>query len=184
MRATICFAFVPCLLALFLLGLTFDVAQARLTQPVSCSCAASPFETRVQQAGRIFSGTVRSIEIAENMVEPGRKDPPVIVTFDVDESFKDADSRQQVLHTSLTRVTCAGYPFEEGHAYLIYAYPRLASTYERWSLYDFKTGTYDTGGLCGGTIEASDDRALSEIKELQALKASNDSRLLPRKPEL
>ena len=89
-----------------------------------------------------------------------------------------------MLHTSLKRVTCAGYPFEEGKTYLIYAYKRLASTYERWSLYDFKTGTLDTGGLCGGTIEVTDDRAVSEIEKLHALKASNDSRLLPRKPEL
>ncbi len=179
MRLLICLAF-----GLFLLPLNAGSSHAQLTQPVSCSCAPSSLETRLQQADSIYTGTVRSIETADNMVQPGRKDPPVIVTFDVQDSFKDADSAEQVLHTSLTRVTCAGYPFEEGKTYLIYAYKRLASTYERWSLYDYKTGTLDTGGLCGGTIEATDDRAVSEIEKLRALKASNDSRLLPRKPEL
>ncbi len=179
MRLLICLA-----LGLFLLTLLPLGAHAQKPERIACTCLPADIDMRIAQADRIYTGTVRSIEIAENMVQPGRKDPPVIVTFDVQDSFKDADSAQQVLHTSLTRVTCAGYPFEEGKTYLIYAYKRLASTYERWSLYDFKTGTLDTGGLCGGTIEATDDRAVSEIEKLRALKASNDSRLLPRKPEL
>lgn len=176
--------FICLVLGLCLLALPVEKVQAQKRERVACTCLPADMDTRITQADRIYTGTVRSIETADSMVQPGRKDPPVIVTFDVQDSFKDADSRPQVLHTSLTRVTCAGYPFEEGKTYLIYAYKRLASTYERWSLYDYKTGTLDTGGLCGGTIEASDDRAVSEIAKLRVLKASNDSRLLPRKPEL
>ena len=89
-------------------------ALAQKPPRVACTCLPPDLETRALQAERIFLGTVRSIETVETMIQPGRKDPPVIVTFDVEEGFKDASNTQQVLHTSLTRVTCAGYPFEEG----------------------------------------------------------------------
>lgn len=156
MRLIICLLAAVCMLTLLA-----QSADAQKRGPIACTCLPPDMDTRIVQADRIFTGTLRSIETVDSMVQPGRKDPPVMVTFDVQESFKDADAKKQVLHTSLTRVTCAGYPFEEGKTYLIYAYKRLASTYEKWSLYDFKTGTLDTGGLCGGTIEATDDRAVS-----------------------
>lgn len=179
MRSILCLALAITVLA------TMSVATFADKPPrVACTCLPADIQTRTQQAERIYIGTLRSIETVESMIQPGRKDPPVIVTFDVEENFKDAGTKKQTLHTSLTRITCAGYPFEEGKTYLIYAYKRLASTYERWSLYDFKTGTFDTGGLCGGTIEVSDDRAVSEIEQLRQMKASGDSRLLPNKPEL
>lgn len=181
MRAVIYLAFcVICVLAAF----APDSARAQSRERVACTCLPPDIDTRITQAHRIFTGTLRRLETVDSMMQPGRKDPPVIATFDVEEDFKDAAGKQQTLHTSLTRVTCAGYPFEEGKTYLVYAYQRLASTYERWSLYDFKTGTFDTGGLCGGTIEISDDRAIDEIKKLRDMKASGDRRLLPPKPEL
>lgn len=174
-----------CLALAFAVLVALPVATHADKPPrVACTCLPADIHTRTQQAERIYIGTVRSIETVESMIQPGRKDPPVIVTFDVEENFKDAGAKKQTLHTSLTRITCAGYPFEEDKTYLIYAYKRLASTYEKWSLYDFKTGTLDTGGLCGGTVEASDDRAVSEIEQLRQMKKSGDSRLLPNKPEL
>lgn len=172
------------LLAALLATMTPQPATSARLGPATCTCLPEAFDMRVAKAYRIYTGTVRSIEIQEQMVEPGREDPPAIVTISVDEAFKDsAHKRSEVLHTSLTRVTCAGHAFEEGKTYLIYAYQRLASTYETWSLYDFKTGTYDVGGLCGGTVAVDLPAAQEELTALRALKSANDSRLAPNKPE-
>lgn len=188
MRPTLPLKPVLIVCTLALLGAIPMAALAKQAAPVTCSCLPADVDTRIADADRIYVGTVRSIEVVESMVEPGRKDPPVIVTFDVDEAFKDSGKKEE-LHTSLTRLTCAGFPFEEGKTYLVYAYKRLASTYEKWSLYDYKTGTLGTGGLCGGTqeidkLEVGRDSTNAEVNKLRALKASDDSRLLPRKPEL
>ena len=152
---------------------------------VSCICTPAPLAVRAQQADRIFVARADKIDIPEKMVEPGRADPPAIVSMTVSEVLKGmpADSKTAELQTSLTRVTCAGHPFEAGRSYLVFAYQRKASTYETWSLYDFKTGTYDVGGLCGGTADMMAPETQAELEQLRAMKKAGE---LPdnAKPEL
>jgi hypothetical protein len=169
-----------CVLTLFMAG------AALAAEKLSCACTAAEFNTRVQNADRIFLGTVTKIFIPEDLIQPGRKDPPAIVTFRVSEGYKDADAgRTATLHTSLTRTTCAGHDFALGEEYLVFAYRRRASTYEHWSLYDFKTGTYDVGGLCGGTRPSADPETAEDIRRLLALKASGaDILRVEPEPEL
>lgn len=171
--------------AVLLAGMT-AYAQAARFQPATCACTPADISQRAQLADKIFIGTVRSITEVEAMREPGREDPPVIVSIEVSEAFKNANSRStELLHDSLTRVTCAGHDFKENTEYLIFAYERLAAKYEHWSLYDFKTGTFGVGGLCGGTKALSDEGAAADLAELRRLKASNDPVLAPKaKPEL
>lgn len=166
-----------------LLLLATAPALAKSTRIIACSCLPASFEKRIIDAERIYVATVRSIETVDKLRLPGNEDPPVIVTFDVQEGFKNTPGREEQLHTNLTRATCMGHPFEQGRTYLVYAYLRLPSSYETWSLYNFKTGTLDTGGLCGGTrdIAGNDATTAEEIRTLRTLKESGDSRLVPRK---
>lgn len=154
--------------------------------PAICNCTPAEPRQRIEMAHKIYIATVRDIVEQTAMLEPGRDDPPVVVTLDVSEAFKDAAPRTtEYVHDSLTRVTCTGHAFEKDQEYLVFAYKRLAAKYEHWSLYDFKTGTYGVGSLCGGTKRLNDPAAKADIALLRQLKQSGDPALVPQaKPEL
>lgn len=145
-----------------------------------CACAEEPFEDRLAEADAIFTGTVLSVTptrafgqrtpAAAGYKPGGEADPPVVVDLKIDEAFKGiyADQTTFHLHTSLAHYTCAGYPFEKGGKYLIFAYERQLARPSKLSLYQFKAGTYDVGGLCGGTKPAK--TAAAEIEALRPLK--------------
>lgn len=125
----------------------------------SCTCSPDPFEKRWAKVSAVFTGTVTEIvEMHEYLRKANANDIPVKVTLKVTESFKGAAKKDEIflLHTSLTRDTCTGHPFEKGGEYLIWAYKRAESTYEAWSLYNMPSGSYDVGGLCGGTKKMTD----------------------------
>ena len=138
-----------------------------------CNCLEASFPTRWAGAGAVFTGTVEDIAQDPKFLHPGAVDAPVQVTFRVAEAFKGVEipakgekdeARTFVLHTSLTRETCAGYPFERGRKYLVFAYARTAGAFEYWSLYPYASGTYGTGGLCGGIKPFEDSgKDLAEI---------------------
>ena len=110
----------------------------------ACSCFPSgpPCEA-AGQADAVFVGTVRSMR--EPQVVDGKlTDYFVVVTFDVERSFRGAVSRQAHVITGLGAGDC-GYRFESGRKYIVYA--RQAA----W-------GRYSTG-ICSRTrpVERADD---------------------------
>lgn len=153
--------------ALFLLLLSSPAFSASQTAE-KCTCTENTFDNRWNGAEAVFAGTVQKVEIVEKHVQYGNKDVPIEVSLYVDEAYKGAKTGGKfTLHTSLTHETCTGHPFRRGERYLIFAYLRREDTYELWSLYNFPSGTYDVGGLCGGTKEASDLGARADMKEIE-----------------
>ena len=141
----------------------------------TCTCAADTLERRWNASVAVIAGTVTDIKVVDKYVRYGSKDLPVEVTLQVDEAYKGKDiGTTFTLFTSITKVTCTGHPFELGKKYLIFAYQRQDAKFERWSLYEFPTGTYDVGGLCGGTQPFDETALASEldgIKERQEIDA-------------
>lgn len=148
-------------------------------EPDKCTCTAKSFDTRWNDSAAVFLGTVKSIKTVEKYVEYGNDDLPVEVTLSVDDAYKGTETGEDfVLHTSLTRGTCTGHPFEEGKKYLLFVYRREAETFEYWSLYDFPSGTYDVGGLCGGTKGIKDAETAVDMREIM-----KRIRLTPKKED-
>ncbi|MEZ0224419.1 MAG: hypothetical protein ACAH83_07700 [Alphaproteobacteria bacterium] len=139
-----------------LAALVFVATSARAA---GCICSPDPFESRWSKVTTVFTGTVTGIEELHEYLRKGNaNDIPVKVTLKVTERFKGGAKKDEtfVLHTSLTRDTCTGHPFEKDGEYLVWAYKRAESTYESWSLYNMPSGSFDVGGLCGGTKKLSD----------------------------
>jgi hypothetical protein len=157
--------------------LTFAVpARAGDPPPMPCGCTEKAVSVRFHDADAVFTGTVREIASENTVIRKGsgrwskrlmQADPPVTVMLDIDKSWKGVPAKKTelTLHTSLTKYTCAGYPFEKGRKYLVFAYRREESQHDDTTLYSYEPGTYEVGGLCGGTkeIEKADDD-LAHIK--------------------
>lgn len=151
-----------------LTGLVLGLSgHALAAEPPRCVCTPDSFENRWAVADAVFTGTVTGIRVIEERVEYGARDLPVEVTLQVNAPYKNAaEETPFVLMTSLTRDTCTGHPFAEGEKYLVFAYMRKAETYELWSRYNFPSGTYDVGGLCGGTKAFSDPATGEDLKKI------------------
>jgi hypothetical protein len=148
-----------------------------LQEKTTCQCMEAPLKRRWESARAVFTGTVTEIEIVKEWVARGNDDLPVIVTVTVDEPFKGVEKGNIFrFHSSLHKDTCMGADYETGKAFLFFAYEREERIYEKWSLYDFDTGTFDVGGLCGGTKKMDDALTAPEIAEIGKL--STDAPLL------
>lgn len=146
------------------------VLATESAQAPNCQCGYPSLKAKWKQAGAVFTGVVMSIQPVEKFNRGAHEDPPVEVTFQVDEVFKgNLSTGLFTLHTSLTRQTCMGFPFERNKSYLVFGYQRQAATYETWSLYNFPSGTWDVGGFCGGT-KALDDTTEKDINELRFIR--------------
>lgn len=162
-------------LLLFILLHGFYPTSAGADGTDKCTCTPNTPEKRWQEADAVFIGTVESITVSKEFRSVAFVDPPVEVTLLVDEGFKGATSGGKfVLKTSLTRETCTGHPFEPWKKYIVFAYRRTAEELEPWSLYNYPSGTYDVGGLCGGTKPITDKRTAWDTdlihRELEAAK--------------
>lgn len=159
-----------CLFAVFFLAL-----PALAEGPPPCACAERRIVRRFAEAEAVFIGTVRNIAPFDEVTRGGgsgkwnknlpQADRPVAVTLRVDHAYKGAEGSAFTLHTSLTQYTCAGHPFVKGGQYLVFAYRRNIGESDTTSLYSFPDGTWEVGGLCGGTkrIEA----AAADLKWLE-----------------
>jgi hypothetical protein len=137
-----------------------------------CTCSPDPFENRWKAADAVFQGTVVKIkDLPEYVRKNNAHDRPVRVIVRVDEKFKGPETTKNgggfELQTSLTQDTCTGHPFVEGKSYLIYAYQRDSGKFEAWSLYGMPAGTYDVGGLCGGTKIMTNEQTAPEIEQIR-----------------
>lgn len=148
-------------------------ADAQLVAPdgTVCSCTAGPFLQRWQAADKVYVAKAEEIRPRPDMRKAGHDDdPPIEVYLRVSKAYKNAAPHTtEELHTNLTKVTCTGHPFELGKTYLVYAYLRRAETHEYWSLYAFPTGTYDTGGRCGGTALIGSEQAQQDLRVLETM---------------
>src|SRR5262249_19342638 len=139
-----------------LLTITLASSAARAE---GCSCLPDPFQKRWDAADAVFTATVVEIDELTKYIRKGNaNDIPVSVLLKVDESFKGSAAKPGhgfELQTSLTKDTCTGHPFVKGTEYLIFAYQRNDTTAAITSLYNMPAGTWDVGGLCGGTKDMS-----------------------------
>lgn len=134
-----------------------------------CQCMPQPLGWRWENAGAVFTGTVTHIEVVTEWTQRGNDDIPVKVSVRILEGLKGVEKGQTfLLHTNIQKHTCTGHPFEKGKDYLFFAYERKAEIYESWSQYDFPSGTYDVGGLCGGVRLLDAPGVAAEMEELKA----------------
>jgi hypothetical protein len=147
---------------LFALTLASSAARAE-----GCSCLPDPFQKRWDAADAVFTATVIQIDELTKYIRKGNaNDIPVNVLLKVDESFKGTAAKPGhgfELQTSLTKDTCTGHPFVKGKEYLIFAYQRSENAEAATSLYNMPAGSWDVGGLCGGTKDISTSAASDEI---------------------
>jgi hypothetical protein len=152
---------------LFLASLAPAPARAEDPPLPACACTEKSFDVRYDHADAIFAGTVTGIAPVRAFARNGQSDPPVEVTFAVDEAYKGlGGAKTFTLHTSLANKTCTGYPFRKGAQYLVFAYRRGDFEYRPESLYRFPEGTYDVEGLCGGT-KAFSTAAAEDLRRLK-----------------
>ncbi len=158
----------PLLVLAFLL-LSALPAQGAQKQ-TRCSCMADTLEKRWQKSGAVFTGTVMEAAEVMEWTQRGNADIPVEVTVNVTEGYKGVEKGNTFKFYSNRHVnTCMGADFMVGKSYLFFAYQRVPDVYERWSLYDFPSGTYDVGGLCGGTRASEDPLTAPEIAAFAGL---------------
>lgn len=167
----------PALILAFCLILAPAPADA-LKKKSRCQCMEAPLKTRWTAAQAVFTGTVDDIKEVKEWAQRGYEDTPVIVTMTIDEAIRGVEAGKLFkLYTNINRFTCMGAKYEKGKKFLVYAYERKAEIYERWSLYDFDSGTYDVGGLCGGTKAMDDEATTPELVEIRAL--PKDDKMVP-----
>lgn len=161
---------------LFFLAVTLPaVAEEKKN---TCSCTMASVETRFEKADVVFKGRVTEIQNVLRLQDAKFPDEPIKVFVTVDEAYKGlAQEKTFILHTSYPRYTCGGFPFETEKEYLIFAYQRKTGKYDDASLYRFPLGSYEVGGLCGGTQEL--EKASVEIKKIERL-AADKRRFLPK----
>ena len=149
------------LLAVLMLG-------SPAARAAGCTCSPEPFRNRWNAVDAVFTAHVVGIKELHQYIRKGNaNDIPVSVLLKVTERFKGPDTVKKdsgfELLTSLTRDTCTGHPFEEGKDYLVWAYKRQEEKFDATSLYNMPAGSYDVGGLCGGTKAMSEAEAVKEV---------------------
>ncbi len=182
MRTTSLLFFLPlfCLLSLVARAEEETPSQTMGRLQVECACLAFPLEQQWAQASAVFSGTIEEIKTVEKYYDINITDPAVEVILRVDKAFKGEDAKEGetfTLFTNIARKTCCGHPFVQDEKYLVFAYLRETYQYRPWSLYNFPSGTYDVGGLCGGTMLLKDaEDVLPKIKKLSAQYAAENKK--------
>lgn len=158
------------LLTLLALLLVFASPAAAARPQTKCTCMPDTLEKRWEASGAVFTGTVSEAVEVKEWSQRGNADLPLIVTVKVDQGYKGVEKGNTFkFYTNKHVNTCMGADFETGQSYLFFAYQREPGTYERWSLYDFPSGTFDVGGLCGGTRASGDAATAAEIAEIDKL---------------
>lgn len=153
-----------------------------LQKTTKCQCMEQKLDRRWADSQAVFTGTVTDIEPVRQWTQRGNNDIPVIVTITVDEGFKAVEKGNIFkFHSNQHHDTCMGADFEKGTQFLFFGYERRERVFEKWSLYDFDTGTFDTGGLCGGTKRMDDALSAPEIEKIKALPPADVQLYKPNK---
>lgn len=156
-------------------ALLLPAMPAPAKKPVSqCLCAAIPFEDRWEKSDAVFTGVVTDIKVVKTRIVHGSSDLPVVVLVTVDKGYKGAfDHAAFLLYTNMNVDSCMGYDYKIGGKYLFYAYMRRPEIREAWSMYNFPSGTFDVGGLCGGTAPVEAASAIADLAAIPAKVAAD-----------
>jgi hypothetical protein len=147
-----------------------------------CQCMPAPLKKRWADSGAVFTGRVTAITEVKDFIQRGNADIPVVVTVEVTEGLKGVEKGNIFrFHTNQHKDTCMGADYVQDKDYLFFAYERTPDVYERWSLYEFPSGTYDVGGLCGGTARLSKAETIKELGALRDMPPSTAALLKPDK---
>jgi hypothetical protein len=129
-----------------------------------CSCGVDL--VRAAHEGRpVFEGTVTRVVFVEVEDTLGME-PPIIVDFDVAQSWGREVPDRFTLHTHFNGMDCEGYWFEEGKTYLLFAYRNDDARSDRWHPTWPPAETYGTlycGVHEGERAEALVQRLLREV---------------------
>lgn len=161
----------------------FGALPAQAGRPKTvCQCLPAPLKKRWADSGAVFTGRVTAITEVKDFIQRGNADIPVIVTVEVTEGLKGVEKGNTFrFHTNQHKDTCMGADYVQDKDYLFFAYERTPDVYERWSLYEFPSGTYDVGGLCGGTARLSKAETIKELGALRDMPPSTAALLKPDK---
>lgn len=85
----------------------------------ACSCFGPKGKEILQQAAAVFRATATSVEYLEK--DGSRKEPRILVTFEVNEVWKGPERPKMLLRTTYNKWTCSGYYFKAGVEYLVAA---------------------------------------------------------------
>ncbi len=114
---------------------------ASVTVVWACSCMApATVDDAMNASTAVFFGTLRTI-VPLNGQYPIQSEQPVAVTFAVRESWKGPQTPTITLYTVINGMSCNGYFWKEGAAFLVYAHRAP----------DGRFGV----GLCSRTVEAA-----------------------------
>lgn len=129
-------------------------------QAHACDCTGPRGKAAVKASAVAFRGTVTKVEYLDP--DTDRSEPRIIVTFSVSRVWKGAPRREIVLHTIYNKYSCAGFGFEKGKEYLVFAYFNEAETARKSGRAKKTLGT----NICNGTnlIQHAEDD-LREIGE-------------------
>ena len=135
----------------------------------ACQCVMPEFDMKWKTVDAVFAGKVTAITPLEQFRKSPLDEMPVKVDIEILHLYKGGIEGKTIsLHTSLNDHTCTGYTFKTGESYLVYGYQRKAETFERWSFYNFPSGTWDVGGLCGGTLPLASAEAKTDLAKIRA----------------
>ena len=140
--------------------IAFVVALIGLLQPNhsawACSCVGPTGLDILSNNAAVFAGKATAIEYLEPDTEAS--EPPIRVTFEVNEVWKGPVRKSVILSTIYNKFSCNGYYFKEGQLYLVAAKTVIRD--------DPKSGIAELEGifLCGGTLALA--HANDNLKEL------------------
>ncbi|TVP78490.1 MAG: hypothetical protein EA352_02000 [Gemmatimonadales bacterium] len=100
--------------------LTVFGAPAPVEPLSSCECATD-LVWHAEEGRPVFVGIVTRVEFLDEL-EDGGPEPRIIVDIDVIRSWGEEIPSRITLHTFYNQWECEGYQFEEGKAYLLFAY--------------------------------------------------------------
>jgi len=132
-----------------LLGLLGSVRTAD-----ACTCIGPKGKDILKGAAAVFRATATTVEYLEK--DGKRKEPRILVTFDVHEVWKGPERPKVLLRTTYNKWTCSGYYFKAGVQYLV------AARVVEHEGSDEKPPELSGIFLCGGTgkiDEATEDLA-------------------------
>lgn len=140
-------------------SLTFVLSLAGLffvltsQEAMACSCVGPRGRAAVKASTVAFRGTVTKIDYLDP--DTARSEPRIIVMFSVSRVWKGLVRREIVLHTIYNKYSCAGFYFQKGKEYLVFAYTNEEQMAEKFSPLKNTLGT----NICNGTnlIESAQD---------------------------
>jgi len=86
---------------------------------LACSCVGPTGLDILSSNAAVFAGKVTAIEYLEADTESS--EPPILVTFEVNEVWKGPIRKTVTLRTIYNKYSCNGYFFKEGQLYLVAA---------------------------------------------------------------